>query len=139
MSIAIMLSGSISRQPETRQTSKGNPFAFTSVRIPPQDGNLYANVTVFDSALVDTLTQLKPGDPITVIGSAKLSIYTPAHGGDPSPNLSVTASQVVCFTDRQVAPRPKSEHRQETRQQYRRTEEFMGSAGPREFTDDIPF
>ncbi len=109
MSIAVMLSGSISKQPETRQTSKGNPFAFTTVRVPSQEGDTYASVTAFDSALMDTLTQLKPGDPVTVVGAGKLSIYTPAHGGDPRPSLSVTASRIVCLSDRQAAPRPMSD------------------------------
>src|SRR5512143_2364539 len=131
MTLAVMLSGSISKAPETRTTKAGNPFAFTTVRVPSQDGDIYASVTVFDSSLVDTLSSLKPGDPVTVVGSGKLSLYTPANGGDPRPNLSVTASRIIALTDRQADPRPKPD-RQQDRRQYQ-------PAGPREFADELPF
>ncbi len=127
MTIAIMLSGSIAKAPETRQTSKGNQFAFTSVRVSSQDGDTYASVTAFDRTLVDTLTSLKPSDPVTVIGTGKLSVYT-TKDGDTRPNLAVTASRIITMVDAQAPPR---------QQGYRRPR--VAQPVQAEFADEIPF
>lgn len=108
--IAVQLSGTVSKQPETRQTQRGGQFAFTSVKVQHLDGDIYANVTAWDSALVDVLTTLKPGDPVTVCGAGKVSIYT-GRDNEPRASLSVTASRIIALADTQAPPRAHAQGR----------------------------
>ncbi len=105
MSMTMMLSGTLAKQPEQRTSSRGNADTTATLRTGEGNDAVFASVTAFGD-LACILAVLDKGDPMTVVGSGRLSIYTPAHGGDPRASLSVTASRIVCLTDRQAAPIP---------------------------------
>lgn len=140
MSLTIMLSGSIAKQPETRTSKNGNEFATTTVRTQTAEGDLFASVTAF-SELAPILARLQRGDPVTVIGTGKVSTYQ-GRDGDTKAGLSVVASRIIALADHQAPPKPKATKSQGNgkasgQQQYSRSAEFQG-AGPREFNDDLP-
>lgn len=54
MSLIIMLSGAIAKQPETRTSKNGNAFVTTTIRTQTAEGDLFASVTAF-SELAPTL------------------------------------------------------------------------------------
>lgn len=134
--LAVQVTGAISKAPETRQTQRGNPFAFTSVKLQTPDGDQYVNITAFDSELVDMLTRLKPGDIVTACGAGKLSIWTDREG-NARPNLAVTVNRLVAIADKAAAPRAKPAR------QYAAAAAPAAAPVPEtasfEFADDVPF
>ena len=105
--IAVQLSGTISKQPETRTTSKGSEFCFTSVRVQSQDGDTFASITAFEPSLVTLLKGLQKGDSVTVCGTGKVSMYQPANGGEPRASLSITVNRLVALVDAKAPPRQR--------------------------------
>ncbi len=103
--IIIMISGTIAKPPEPRTSRNGNPFTLASIRTQTSDGDLYASLTAF-SELAPILAGLAKGDPVTVIGTAKVSTYE-GKDGDTKAGLSITASRIIALADHQAAPRPK--------------------------------
>lgn len=141
--IAIQLSGTVSKAPETRTTQKGGQFAFTTVRVSSADGDQYLNVTCWDSALVETLTSLKQGDPVTVIGSGKLFTWTD-RGGNTRPSLGVTASRIIAMSDTQAPPRQSRRSEPGDRRHPPPSAPMPALAqvpatAELEFSDDVPF
>lgn len=141
--IAVQVSGAISKAPETRHTQKGGQFAFTTVRVPSPDGDQYLNVTAWDSALVEVLASLKQGDPVTVVGTGKLTTWTD-RDGNARPNLSVTASRIISIADTQAPPRQSRRSEPGDRRHPPPSAPMPISAqvpatAELEFSDDVPF
>jgi len=138
MSLTVMLSGTLAKTPEQRTSKKGNEFATTTVRTPTAEGDLFANVTAF-SELAPVLARLAKGDPVTIIGTGKVSTYT-AKDGEPKAGLSVIASRIIALADNQAPPK---ERKPKESEQQRRFTEYQQPAGPREFApaefdDNLP-
>lgn len=135
MSLTIMLSGTIAKQPEVRTSKNGNEFATTTVRVQTAEGDLFASVTAFGD-LAPTLARLAKGDPVTLVGTGKVSAYT-AKDGEHRAGLSITASRLIALVDQQAPPRSRKES-----EPPRRFTDYQQPAGPRDFTpdfdDDLP-
>jgi single-stranded DNA-binding protein len=119
--VIIMLTGTLAKEPETRTSKAGHPFAVASIRVQTAEGDVFTSITAFGS-LADTLAGLAKGDPVTIIGTGRVTTYQ-GKDNETKAGLSVTASRIVCLTDHQAppkAPRPKSDS-----QRSRRTEEFL--------------
>ena len=71
MSMTIMLSGSIAKQPEVRTSKNDNPFATATAQVQTAEDDLYASVPAFGD-LGKIPAGLAKGDPVTVIGSGKV-------------------------------------------------------------------
>lgn len=128
--ITCMISGTLSKQPETRQSKNGNAYTLASIRIPIAEGDVYASVTAF-SELSPILAGMQRGDPVTVIGQGKVSTYQ-GKDGTTRAGLSITAGRIIALVD-QAAPKPKGNG------QGRRPAVAGAGPDPREFADDIPF
>lgn len=134
--ITCMLSGTLTKSPEQRTSKNGNTYSLASIRIPSAEGDLFASVTAFEP-LAATLAGMAKGDPITVVGTAKLSAYQ-AKDGEHRAGLSIIASRIIGIADHQAPPKPKADG------QGRRTPASAARPDPREFgadefTDRVPF
>lgn len=103
--ITVMVSGILSKPPEQRTSKNGNAFTLASIRTQTAEGDLYASVTAFGD-LCPALAGLAKGDPLTVIGTARVSTYTGKDGATKA-GLSIIASRIIALADHQAAPGPK--------------------------------
>ena len=140
--IQLHISGRLVRGPQGKTSSNGKPYIAGLVAVGAGDKEALVNLMVFDSNLQTLLASLKKNDSLSAMGSASISAYLDKTG-TPQAGLTLMVNRLMAVTDRQSAPRPKAGHQSADRQQYRRTEEFMVPAGPREFApdyaDQVPF
>ncbi len=132
--LTVMLSGTIAKTPEQRTSKNGNEFATTSVRAQTGEGDLFASVTAFGE-LAPTLARLAKGDPVTVIGTGKVSVYQ-GKDGDTKAGLSVIASRIIALADHQAPLKPKST-KPEGSGQPRRFTDYQQPTCPREVAPDF--
>ncbi len=137
----IHVSGRLVRDPAQKTSASGKAYVHTLMTAGSGDGEALITLMVFDTELSSLLASLQRGDSLSAIGSGSVKAYT-NKDGQPAVGVTLMANRLMVMTDRQAAPRPKSERKPADRQQYRRTEEFLAPAGPRDFTtkpDRIPF
>lgn len=111
--ITVMLSGSISKQPETRTSAKGNSYAVATIRTGEGDDAVFVSVTAFGD-LADTLAGLQKGDSACVVGTGKIGTYEAKDGSGTKASLSITASRIVALVDHQSRPRAGTTPRRPT-------------------------
>ena len=101
--ITVMVAGQLAKQPEQRMSKNSNPFTVASIRIQSAEGDMFALITAF-SELAPILAGLAKGDPVTIVGNAKVSTYT-GKDGDTRAGLSITASRIIAISDHQAPPK----------------------------------
>jgi ribonucleoside-diphosphate reductase alpha chain len=69
MSALVLISGSIFKGPETRQTKAGAPFTVLTLKVAAGNETEWWRVAVFAEAAQDELTGLALGDGVAVVGS----------------------------------------------------------------------
>lgn len=132
--ITCMISGALSKSPETRTSKTGNPYTTATVRTGEGEDSLFCSVTCFGD-LAGTLAGLAKGDAITVIGTGKVSTYT-GKEGDTRAGLSITANRIIALMDLQVPPKaPRSKG---TGQRRRTDPHPVGPPGPRQDLPPVP-
>lgn len=107
MSMLIMLSGSITKQPEQRISRNGNPYPIATVRTQDSEDARFVSVTTFGD-LADILADLAKGDPITMVGTGKIGTYESKDGSGTRASLSVTASRIIALIDPQALPKARA-------------------------------
>ncbi len=77
MTVHVLVSGSLFKNPELRPSSKGKAYATASIRAASADNSAadFWNLLIFSETVQAQLMQLTEGDKLAVQGSLKLEIY----------------------------------------------------------------
>jgi hypothetical protein len=97
MSLDILASGSLIRDPKVKLSQKGTAYtvALLSAAVEGEDRQII-NVIAFGSA-GEKLAMYKQGDSISVTGPAKVGIYE--KDGETKPSVSITANGILTAYD----------------------------------------
>jgi single-stranded DNA-binding protein len=93
MSLDLLASGSLIRDPQVKTSSNGNAYtaALLSVATGGEDRQIVSVIAW--GSVGEKLARFKAGDSISVTGPAKLGIYE--KNGETRPSLSVTANGIL--------------------------------------------
>jgi hypothetical protein len=77
MTVAILVSGSLFKNPEIKTARSGKSYASASIRTASADNATadFWNLLVFSTSVQDELMRLTEGEKLSVQGSLKLEIY----------------------------------------------------------------
>jgi single-stranded DNA-binding protein len=77
MSVAVLISGSLFKNPELKTSKAGKTYATTSIRTSSADNSAadFWNLLVFSETVAAELMRLSEGDKLAAQGSLKLEIY----------------------------------------------------------------
>ena len=90
----ITIQGLLAFDPEEKLSKTGNTFLKLSVTVKPKQGTTdYYFVTVFDSELFESISELRKGDGVKVFGTFSVFSYTNKKG-EPTIGLSIVASKL---------------------------------------------
>jgi single-stranded DNA-binding protein len=107
MSVAALISGTISRAPEQKTSRNGNPFVTASIRVVNGNEANFWRIFVFSESAQAALLALGEGDSVACQGTPKFEMYAP-EGGAARVSLSLTVDQVVALKQ-PPKERPKKE------------------------------
>lgn len=79
MTIDVLLSGKLFKQPEQKPGSKGT-FVKAKMRAHDGEGDVWVSLVAFSATAQAALMALGDGDALSVAGSAKLTAYTDRDG-----------------------------------------------------------
>ena len=81
MTMDVLLQGILAADPQSRTSSKGNPYVTAILRVPISDSDAELfSVIAFSSTAVEALLQRSKGDSIAVSGSTQRNDYTDKSG-----------------------------------------------------------
>jgi single-stranded DNA-binding protein len=77
MTVAVLVSGSLFKNPELKTSRSGKTYATASIRTASADNSAadFWNLLVFSTSVQEELLRLSEGDKLAVQGSVKLEIY----------------------------------------------------------------
>jgi single-stranded DNA-binding protein len=77
MTVAVLVSGALFKNPELRTSSKGKTYATASIRTASADNSAadFWNLLIFSETVQTELMRLTEGEKLAVQGSLKLEIY----------------------------------------------------------------
>ena len=94
--IDALISGRISKPPQSRVASNGKRFCTAVLRASTRDGNgIYVSVIAFSTTACDALLALDEGDSVALAGELTPKIYTPRDGSEPRPSIDLVAHRVL--------------------------------------------
>ena len=117
-------------------SAAGKPYLTGLVAVSSGDKEAMVNLMVFDADLQTLLASLRKGDSISAMGGASVNAYLD-KSGTPQAGLGLMVNRLMAMTDRQAAPKPRTERRPTDSQQY----QPVGSSdfGPDLDDEGIPF
>jgi single-stranded DNA-binding protein len=135
--IAALVTGSLFRAPEQRQSKSGKPFVTATLKAKDGDGMQFIRLVAFSESAQAELLRLSEGDSLSAQGSLKAELYT-KEGCEPKLSLSIIADQILALKqppkEREAKPKPPPP---DTRsKQDRCAGSWAPGAGP---SDDLPF
>lgn len=123
MTIHILLTGELHRDPVSRTSASGKTFTTAQLRIEADGSTTWASIIVFDQTAQDELLRLRAGDSIAAQGRLKISTYE--RNGEVRPSLDITASSVLPLKPKPRERKPRqarTDGRQfDAREAYART------------------
>lgn len=125
MSFQVMITGKLSKSPQTKTSKNGNPYIWMLLSVPTQQERLSASVLGFDSSVTEIMGKLTEGDEIAVTGTGAINQWE-RDDGTISISLNVTASQVMTMY----------QHRKK-KKQFNSTDQKNQPVTPNDFDDDI--
>ena len=93
MTVTVLISGKLFRDPETKTSSRGKPYTTATIRVGQGDDVAWWRVLAFLKEAGDELLSLRGGDGVAVSGTFKAEVYV--GSGDPRVNLTVIADRVI--------------------------------------------
>jgi single-stranded DNA-binding protein len=93
VSLSILATGQLIRDPERRTSKAGKPFVTAQLRTPTEEESVLISVICFDTTACDKLARLRKGDDVAVTGRAKSTTWE--KNGEIRSGLSVVASGVL--------------------------------------------
>jgi single-stranded DNA-binding protein len=134
MTVAVMVTGALAKEPMQRTSKNGAVYLTTSLRVTTGNETEWWNLLCFSESAQAEIKRLGVGEKLTCQGSLKIEIY---RAGDGEPKISRTI-----FVDAVLALRPPPRERKPKAAPDRR---HAGDAAPsnqndgRDFDDSIPF
>lgn len=92
MSLQVIITGTLTRQPQAKVSVNGNPYTIALVRVPTDQGTVSASVIAFANA-GEILAALDKGDEVALSGTATLSEWE--RDGELFHGLHVLVEQVM--------------------------------------------
>jgi single-stranded DNA-binding protein len=134
--ISALVSGSLFRDPEQRQSKAGRPFTAGTIKSKNGDEFQFVRMVCFSESAQAELMRLHDGDAVSVQGAFKVELYRPEHG-EPKLSLSIFVEQVIALRAPPKERKPKSPKPEDTRsRQERCAGAWAPGGGP---NDSIPF
>jgi single-stranded DNA-binding protein len=126
MTMFVLLSGSLHRDPAAQQSNAGRQYVTALVRAGAPTETVWANVIAFDTAAQSQLLRLQAGDSVAIQGAAKISVFE--KNGEHRASLDVTAAHVLALRQ----PKPAKAKQEKT------ADRDAARTAP-EFDDAVPF
>ena len=126
MTLRAIVTGSLSKVPVEKTSSKGNAYLIASVREGSGDATRYVSAFIFAEDEIETVRSLQVGEPISVAG--ELTVEQSEWNGESRLNWKITADAVLS-----ARAKPKKAKLQDSRQPLE-TKRWEG--GP---NDGVPF
>ena len=138
MSLDILASGSLIRDPNVRTSSNGNSYTTALLSVATSgDERQVVNLIAFGS-VGEKLARLKQGDSISVTGPAKVGIYE--KDGETKPSVSITANGILtAYAARKRRGDTDGKEKPKAQQNGSRTRDWNAAYGEPGFDDDIGF
>jgi hypothetical protein len=110
MSVAILISGSIFKEPTQRTSASGKRYVVTTLKAAAADNATsdFWSVLAFGDTAGAELMRLGINERVTIQGSLKLEIYTAASDGKPKISRTVFADHVMALRQPPKERKPKS-------------------------------
>lgn len=93
MSMHILLTGTLHKDPTQRTSQNGKTFVTANLRIEQEGGTVWASVICFDDQAKADLLRLQAGDAVAIQGKLKVSTYE--RSGEHRPSLDVVANAAL--------------------------------------------
>jgi hypothetical protein len=126
MTLRAIVTGSLSKVPVEKTSSRGNAYLIASVREGSGDATRYVSAFIFAEDEIETVRSLQVGEPISVAG--ELTVEQSEWNGESRLNWKITADAVLS-----ARAKPKKAKLQDSRQPLE-TKRWEG--GP---NDGVPF
>ncbi|MDD5036676.1 MAG: single-stranded DNA-binding protein [Methylococcaceae bacterium] len=101
MSIFVLITGTLHKDPTPRTSQAGKEFVTANVRIEADGATTWASIIAFSESAREELLRLRAGDAVSVQGKAKLGTYE--KNGEHHASLDVVAASVIG-----IQPKPKA-------------------------------
>jgi single-stranded DNA-binding protein len=90
----VLVTGTLVRDPQERQSAKGKAFVTASMRVPVEEGeSILVSLIAFSDSAVSGLRALSNGDALAVSGRGKLTEWE--KNGEQHRGMSVVAERVM--------------------------------------------
>jgi single-stranded DNA-binding protein len=136
MSVAILVSGSIFREPQQRTSSSGRKYVTTTIKAAAADNTTsdFWSVLAFGTTAGDELMRLGLNERVAVQGSLKLETFT--KDGEPRISRTIFVDHVLAVRQLPKEKKPKKPAAPERPPLERAN--IVPSTSP-DLDDDIPF
>jgi single-stranded DNA-binding protein len=133
MSVAILISGTVFREPQQRTSSSGRNYVTTTLKAAAADNasSDFWSVLAFGTTAGAELMRLAVGERVTIQGGLKLELYT-ANDGTTKISRTVFADHVMALRQPPKERKPKAEKPAPTSQE-------QSSTTDQDLDDSIPF
>ena len=133
MTLRAIVTGSLSKVPVEKTSSKGNAYLIASVREGSGDATRYISAFIFAEDAIETVRSLQVGEPISVAG--ELTVELKEWSGETKLNWSIRADALL--TARKP---PKAADRRETAaKSWAAPDQGSKPVHPSTLDDAIPF
>ena len=93
MTLRAIVTGSLSKAPVEKTSSRGNAYLIASVREGSGDATRYVSAFIFAEDEIETVRSLQVGEPISVAG--ELTVELSEWNGESRLNWKITADAVL--------------------------------------------
>ena len=132
MSLRILASGVLYRDPEARVSATGKAYTVAKLRADAQDdASVWVSLIAFGS-MADELAGLKAHDSVSVSGKGKLTVWL-NKAGEPAAGLGLVVDSLTPLAPK---PKPKGDRPPSKYPQHRPLPEATDTA-PDDFDDDL--
>ncbi len=125
MSFQAMVTGKLSRPPQTKTSKNGNPYIWMLLSVPTEQERMSASVLGFDDSVTEVMGKLSAGDEIAVTGTATINQWE-REDGSTSVSLNIIASRVMTMY----------QHRKK-KKQFANSQDTPPTTQTNDFDDDI--
>jgi hypothetical protein len=139
MTVAILISGSIFKEPQQRTSQAGRRFVSTTLKVGGESGNAeFWSALAFGTTAGGELLRLGLNERVAVQGSLKLEIFT--KDGEPRISRTIFVDSVLALRAPPKERKPKSPPAgKQSILPDATPEKETAAGGPAFFNDDIPF
>jgi len=131
MTLRILASGVLYRDPEARVSATGKAYTVAKLRVDTSDGMVWCSLIAF-AETGEKLAMLKAGASLSVSGRATLSVWMNKNN-EPAAGVGVVCDGLLVL---EAKPRPKGDRPPGESPRHRHLPEATGTA-PDDFDDDL--